>query len=289
MDPAQLLVQILNGVQFGFVLFLVASGLTLVFGIMGVINLAHGAFYMVGAYLAFWLVGLTGNLLFAIVLGLPMALALGLVIERLAIAPLYSRNHLDQVLLTFGLILVLDEAQQLLFGSDFHSVAVPAALAGSLPLTAAQDYPVYRLFVSGICLAVAIALSVMINRTRLGMAIRAGAANREMAEALGIDVRRLFAIVFALGVALAAFAGMVAAPISSVYPGMGERILIISFVVVVIGGIGSVKGAFVAAMLIGLADTFGKILVPEFASVVIYAVMALVLVLRPRGLFGRPA
>lgn len=289
MDGVQILVQILNGVQYGFLLFLVASGLTLVFGIMGVINLAHGAFYMIGAYLAFWLAALTGSLFVAIALGLPLALLLGLVIERSAIGFLYDRDHLDQVLLTFGLILILDEAQLLLWGSDFHAVAVPELLAGSLPLTADQDYPIYRLFVSSVCLAVAIGMSLLISRTRLGMSIRAGAANREMAEALGVDVRRLFTIVFAFGVGLAAFAGMVGAPVSSVYPGMGERILIVSFVVVVIGGIGSVRGAFIAAMIVGLADTFGKVLVPDVASMIVYALMAAVLVWRPHGLFGRPA
>ncbi len=289
MDPVQILVQVLNGVQYGFLLFLVASGLTLVFGIMGVVNLAHGAFYMVGAYLAFWLSGLTGHLFLGLLIGLPIAVVLGVVIERGAIAFLYDRDHLDQVLLTFGLILILDEAQQLLFGSDFHAVTPPGWLSGSLPLTEGQDYPVYRLFVSAVCLVVAAGLSLLITRTRLGMAIRAGATNRQMAEILGINVRRLFTIVFALGVGLAAFAGMVAAPVSSVYPGMGERILIVSFVVVVIGGIGSVRGAFVAALLVGLADTFGKVLVPDIASMVIYAVMAAVLVWRPQGLFGRPA
>ncbi len=283
------LVQALNGVQYGFLLFLVASGLTLVFGIMGVINLAHGAFYMLGAYLVFWLAGETGSLFAAIALGVPVMLVLGLVVERLAISFLYDRDHLQQVLLTFGLILILDDVQQILWGTGFHGVATPAALAGSIPLTADQDYPVYRLFISAVCLAVAAGLYGLIARTRIGMAIRAGAADRETAEALGVNVRRLFTLVFALGVGLAAFAGMIGAPISSVYPGMGDRILIVSFVVVVIGGIGSVKGAFVGAMLIGLADTFGKVLVPEVASMVIYALMAAVLMVRPQGLFGRAA
>ena len=287
MTADAILVQILNGVQYGFLLFLVASGLTLVFGIMGVINLAHGAFYMIGAYLAFWLAGETGSLFAAIALGVPLMLAFGLMVERLAISVLYERDHLQQVLLTFGLILILQEGQRMIWGSGFHGVAPPPALAGSIPLTEAQDYPVYRLFISGVCLAVALGLYGLIARTRLGMAIRAGAADRETAAALGVDVRRVFAVVFTLGVGLAAFAGMIGTPVSSVYPGMGERILIVSFVVVVIGGIGSIKGAFVGAMLVGLADTFGKVLVPEVASMVIYAVMAAVLVLRPQGLFGR--
>ncbi len=287
MDLAQFLVQALNGVQYGLLLFLVASGLTLIFGIMGIINLAHGAFYMIGAYLAYWLVGWTNNLFAGVLLGIPIAVAVGLVIERLLISRLYRRDHLDQVLLTYGLILILDEAQRILWGSDFHGVPVPEILAGSVPLTGNQAYPVYRLFISLVCLGVAAGLSLLITRTRLGMMIRAGASNPEMASSLGINIGKVFAVVFAMGVALAAFSGMIGAPVSSVYPGMGDRVLIISFVVVVIGGIGSVKGAFVGAMLIGLADTFGRVLVPDFASMVIYALMALVLLWRPQGLFGR--
>jgi branched-chain amino acid transport system permease protein len=287
MDISSFLVQALNGVQYGFLLFLVASGLTLVFGIMGIINLAHGAFYMLGAYTVFWLVGYTDNLFVAIVLGLAIMLAFGYLLERAAISFLYKRDHLYQVLLTYGLILILDEMQRIFWGTDFHSVPVPQALNGSIPLTETQVYPVYRLFISVMCMAVAAGLYLLIGRTKLGMMIRAGASNREMAQVLGIDIGRVFAIVFSIGVALAAFSGMIGAPVSSVYPGMGEQILIVSFVVVVIGGIGSVKGAFVGAMLIGLADTFGRVLLPDFASVVVYAVMAVVLLWRPQGLFGR--
>jgi branched-chain amino acid transport system permease protein len=287
MDISSFLVQALNGVQYGFLLFLVASGLTLVFGIMGIINLAHGAFYMLGAYTVYWLVGYTDNLFVAIVLGLAIMLAFGYLLERAAISFLYKRDHLYQVLLTYGLILILDEMQRILWGTDFHSVPVPQALNGSIPLTETQVYPVYRLFISVMCMAVAAGLYLLIGRTRLGMMIRAGASNREMAQVLGIDIGRVFAVVFSIGVALAAFSGMIGAPVSSVYPGMGEQILIVSFVVVVIGGIGSVKGAFVGAMLIGLADTFGRVLLPDFASVVVYAVMAVVLLWRPQGLFGR--
>jgi branched-chain amino acid transport system permease protein len=242
---------------------------------------------MIGAYLAYWLVGWTGSLLAGVLLGIPIAVAVGLLIERLLIARLYRRDHLDQVLLTYGLILILNEAQRILWGSDFHGVPVPETLAGSVPLTENQAYPVYRLFISVVCVAVAAGLSLVIARTRLGMMIRAGASNREMASALGVNIGAVFAVVFALGVALAAFSGMIGAPVSSVYPGMGDRVLIISFVVVVIGGIGSVKGAFIGALLIGLADTFGRVLVPDFASMVIYALMAVVLLLRPQGLFGR--
>ncbi|MCH8000049.1 MAG: branched-chain amino acid ABC transporter permease [Proteobacteria bacterium] len=287
MDISLFLVLALNGIQYGFLLFLVASGLTLVFGIMGIINLAHGAFYMLGAYTVYWLVGYTDNLFVAIVLGLVIMLAFGYLLERSAISFLYKRDHLYQVLLTYGLILVLDEMQRIFWGTDFYSVPVPQILSASVPLTETQDYPVYRLFISVMCMAVAAGLYLLIGRTRLGMMIRAGASNREMAQVLGIDIGRVFAIVFSIGVALAAFSGMIGAPVSSVYPGMGEQILIVSFVVVVIGGIGSVKGAFVGAMLIGLADTFGQVLLPDFASVVVYAVMAVVLLWRPQGLFGR--
>ncbi|MCH7794199.1 MAG: branched-chain amino acid ABC transporter permease [Proteobacteria bacterium] len=287
MDISLFLVLALNGIQYGFLLFLVASGLTLVFGIMGIINLAHGAFYMLGAYTVYWLVGYTDNLFVAIVLGLVIMLVFGYLLERSAISFLYKRDHLYQVLLTYGLILILDEMQRIFWGTDFYSVPVPQILSASVPLTETQDYPVYRLFISVMCMAVAAGLYLLIGRTKLGMMIRAGASNREMAQVLGIDIGRVFAIVFSIGVALAAFSGMIGAPVSSVYPGMGEQILIVSFVVVVIGGIGSVKGAFVGAMLIGLADTFGRVLLPDFASVVVYAVMAVVLLWRPQGLFGR--
>ena len=287
MDLTTFLIQTLNGVQYGFLLFLVASGLTLIFGIMGIINLAHGAFYMLGAYIVYWLMGYTDNLLIAVLVGLPIMLAVGYLIERFAISYLYDRDHLYQVLLTYGLILIFNELQKIFWGTDFYSVLVPSVLGGSVTLTETQVYPVYRLFISLICMTIAAGMYVLIGRTRLGMMIRAGASNREMAQVLGINIGRVFAIVFSLGAALAAFAGMVGAPISSVYPGMGDQILIISFVVVVIGGIGSIKGAFVGAMLIGLADTFGQVLLPDFASVVVYAVMALVLLWRPQGLFGK--
>jgi branched-chain amino acid transport system permease protein len=287
MDFTYYLIQTLNGLQYGFLLFLVASGLTLVFGIMGVINLAHGSLYMVGAYLAYWLNAQLGNFFLAVLLAIPISVGLGLVIERLGISYLYRRDHLYQVLFTYGLILVLNEMRSILWGDDVHGVPVPAMFADSIWLTDTQAYPVYRLFISLVCIAVALILYLVIQRTRLGMTIRAGASNREMVQALGIDVNRLFAIVFGMGAALAAFAGMIAAPVSSVFPGMGEHVLIISFVVVVIGGVGSIKGAFVGAMLIGLADTFGTVFLPEAAGVVVYALMALVLLWRPQGLYGR--
>jgi branched-chain amino acid transport system permease protein len=259
----------------------------LIFGIMGVINLAHGSFYMIGAYLAFSLSSLTGSLWLAIPLGILLAAALGLVLEWALISRLYRRDHLYQVLLTFGLILIFEELRSIVVGDDVHSVAIPAALAASLPLTDTLSYPVYRLFISAVCLALAALMYVTIQKTRFGMMIRAAASNPEMATSLGLDIRWIHALVFAAGVALAAFAGMVAAPVSSVFPGMGNQVLIVCFVIVVIGGIGSLKGALVAALLIGFADTFGKVLVPEFASIAVYLLMAVVLLFRPLGLFGR--
>ena len=281
------LIQILNSVQYGLLLFLVASGLTLIFGIMGVINLAHGSFYMIGAYLAFTLSSLTGSLWVAIPLGIVLAAALGLVLEWALISRLYRRDHLYQVLLTFGLILIFEELRSIIVGDDVHSVAIPAALAASLPLTETLSYPVYRLFISAVCLALAALMYLTIQKTRFGMMIRAAASNPEMATSLGLDIRWIHALVFAAGVALAAFAGMIAAPVSSVFPGMGSQVLIVCFVIVVIGGIGSLKGALIAALLIGFADTFGKVLFPDYASIAVYLLMAVVLLFRPLGLFGR--
>jgi branched-chain amino acid transport system permease protein len=281
------LIQILNSVQYGLLLFLVASGLTLIFGIMGVINLAHGSFYMIGAYLAFTLSSLTGSLWLAIPLGIVVSAALGLVLEWALISRLYRRDHLYQVLLTFGLILVFEELRSIIVGDDVHSVAIPAVLAASLPLTDTLSYPVYRLFISAVCLALAALMYVTIQKTRFGMMIRAAASNPEMATSLGLDIRWIHALVFAAGVALAAFAGMIAAPVSSVFPGMGSQVLIVCFVIVVIGGIGSLKGALIAALLIGFADTFGKVLFPDYASIAVYLLMAVVLLFRPLGLFGR--
>jgi branched-chain amino acid transport system permease protein len=289
MDAYTLLIQLLNGVQYGLLLFLVASGLTLIFGIMGIINLAHGSFYMIGAYMAFSLASLTGSLFVAIVVGIVLSALLGVVLEWALFSRLYERDHLEQVLLSYGLILVFEELRSLIVGNDVHGVAVPALLASSIPLTATLSYPVYRLFMSAVCLVLAGALYVLIHRSRLGMMIRAGASNREMVAALGINIRLVYRLVFALGVALAAFAGMIAAPVSSVYPGMGTQVLIICFVVVVIGGIGSIWGALGAALLIGLADTFGRILVPQAAGVTVYVLMAAILLWRPDGLFRRPA
>jgi len=284
MDLQIFLIQVLNSIQYGLLLFLVASGLTLIFGIMGVINLAHGSFYMLGAYAAFVLSGLTGGLLWAIVLGVPLAVLFGYVLEWIFFSFLYRRDHLQQVLLTYGLILVFEEVRSLAVGDDVHGVAVPAALASSIPLGSAMSYPVYNLVISAACVIVAALLFVLLRRTRLGMMIRAGASNREMVRSLGIEIDFLFRVVFALGVALAAFAGMINAPASSVYPGMGSQVLIICFVVVVIGGIGSVTGALIAALAIGFVDTFGKVFLPDYSGVLVYLLMAVVLVWRPEGL-----
>jgi branched-chain amino acid transport system permease protein len=287
MDPAIFLIQVLNGVQYGLLLFLVASGLTLIFGIMGIINLAHGSFYMLGAYLAFSLTRFIPNFWLSIVVGIALAFAVGIILEWLVMRLLYHRDHLYQVLLTYGLILIFEELRSLVWGDDVHGVPVPAALAFSIPLTDTLSYQVYRLAMSAICLAIAFGMYWLIQRTRLGMMIRAGSVNRDMVQSLGINIGLVYRLVFALGLALAALAGMLAAPVSSVYPGMGNQVLIISFVVVVIGGIGSVKGALVAALAIGLADTFGKVLAPQIAGMVVYLLMAAVLLWRPQGIFGR--
>jgi branched-chain amino acid transport system permease protein len=278
------LIQLLNAVQYGLLLFLLSSGLTLIFGIMGVINLAHGSFYMVGAYLAFWFAKFTGSLWLATPIAVAIAFGIGLLLETAIFSRLYKRDHLYQVLLTFGLILVFEELRSILFGDDVHGVAVPELLNFSIPLTETLSYPVYRLFVTGVCLVLAGLLYFVIHRTRVGMMIRAGNSNREMAATLGVNIPLLFALVFALGMALAAFAGAIAAPISSVYPGMGNQILIICFVVVVIGGIGSINGALIASLAIGLADTLGKVIAAEYSAVAVYVVMAAILVWRPQGI-----
>ena len=290
MDLATFLVQCLNSLQYGLLLFLVASGLTLIFGIMGVINLAHGSFYMIGAYMAYALAPIVANTVgggfFAtLAVGLVLAVALGYVLEWAFFSFLYEREHLQQVLMTYGLILVFEELRSILVGDDVHGVAPPAWLAGSIPLGELMTYPVYRLFMSAVCLALAGGMWFVLARTRLGMTIRAGSTNREMVQSLGIDIQFLYRVVFAAGVALAVFAGMVAAPASSVYPGMGNQVLIICFVVVVIGGIGSIRGALLAALLIGFVDTFGKVVFPQAAGVLVYVLMALILLWKPDGLF----
>jgi branched-chain amino acid transport system permease protein len=285
MDFANLLIQILNSVQYGLVLFMLAAGLTLIFGIMGVVNLAHGSFYMLGAYLAYSLSGLFGSLTLAILGGAVLSVVFGLALEWLLFRHFYQRDHLDQVLLTFGLIYIFEEVRSMLWGDDVHGVPIPDLLGASIPLTDTLSYPVYRLFMSGVCIVLAIGLYLLISKTRLGMKIRAGAFNRDMTESLGINIKLIHAIVFALGVALATVAGMVAAPISSVYPNMGSQVLIMCFVVVVIGGIGSVRGALISALLVGLVDTFGKVLLPQVSGMLVYMLMAAVLLWKPEGLF----
>jgi branched-chain amino acid transport system permease protein len=290
MDLSTFLIQCLNALQYGLLLFLVASGLTLIFGIMGVINLAHGSFYMIGAYMAFALSPVVastfgGGFFSVLVVGTVLAVLLGYGLEWVFYSYLYEREHLQQVLMTYGLILVFEEARSLLLGDEVHGVAVPALLAGTLPLGELMTYPVYRLFISAVCIALALGMYVVFAKTRLGMMIRAGSSNREMVQSLGIDIKFLYRVVFAAGVAIAALAGMVAAPVSSVYPGMGGSVLIICFVVVVIGGIGSIRGALLAALLIGFVDTFGKVLLPQAAGVLVYVMMALILLWKPDGLF----
>ncbi|RJG14984.1 branched-chain amino acid ABC transporter permease [Massilia cavernae] len=287
MDFPTFLAQCLNAVQYGLLLFLVASGLTLIFGIMGVINLAHGSFYMIGAYLAWGLAPLFGDqFLLQLLAGMALAALLGFVLEWLFFSYLYQRDHLQQVLMTYALILVAEEVRSIVAGNDVHGVQVPGWLSGSVDL-GLMSYPVYNLFACAACLLVALGLYLVVNKTRLGMMIRAGASNRDMVRSLGINVTLLYRIVFAAGVALAALAGMIAAPMSSVYPGMGGGILIICFVVVVIGGIGSISGALAASLLVGLVDTFGKVFFTQFSGLSVYLLMALILIWRPQGLVSK--
>ncbi|MFZ4062902.1 MAG: branched-chain amino acid ABC transporter permease [Polynucleobacter sp.] len=290
MDYSTFLIQSLNAIQYGLLLFLVASGLSLIFGIMGVINLAHGSFYMIGAYLAFGLAPIVsdifgGGFIATLVFGVIASAVFGYLLEWAFFSYLYTRDHLQQVLMTYGLILVFEEIRSLLIGDEVHGVKPPTWLEGSIPLTDVMVYPTYRLFISAMCIALAIGMYLVFTKTKLGMMIRAGSVNREMTQSLGINIKFLYRVVFAAGVAIAAFAGMVAAPVSSVYPGMGGGILIICFVVVVIGGIGSIKGALVASLLIGFVDTFGKVALPEAAGVLVYVLMAVILLWKPNGLF----
>jgi branched-chain amino acid transport system permease protein len=302
MSTGLFLVQTLNGLQFGILLFLIAAGLTLVFGVMDFINLAHGVQYMVGAYLAATFAALTGNLFLGLALTLPAALAFGLLLEVLIFRHLYDRDHLEQVLATFGLILFLNQAVRLVWGAAPLGVPVPELLSGSMELMPGLLYPVYRLAIIGAGLATAVLLYLLTTRTRIGMLVRAGATNAQMVSALGVDIRRLFMIVFGFGAMLAGFAGAMVAPILSVEPGMGDNLLILTFVVIVIGGIGSIRGAFIAALMIGLIDTLGRSFGPQLlrlvlepaaasqtgrslAPMLIYILMALVLFVRPAGLF----
>ncbi|MGO4474979.1 branched-chain amino acid ABC transporter permease [Massilia sp. 2TAF26] len=285
MDFPTFLVQCLNAIQYGLLLFLVASGLTLIFGIMGVINLAHGSFYMIGAYLAYLLAPMFGDhFITMLVAGMLMAAAFGFVLEWVFFSFLYGRDHLQQVLMTYALILVFEELRSILVGNEVHGVQAPSWLAGGISLGGMMTYPAYNLFASAACLAVAFALYWVVNRTRLGMMVRAGASNRDMTRGLGINIRLLYRAVFAGGVALAALAGMIAAPAASVYPGMGGGVLIMCFVVVVIGGIGSISGALLAALLVGFVDTFGKVFFAQLSGIGVYVLMAVILIWRPQGL-----
>jgi branched-chain amino acid transport system permease protein len=302
MGTALVLEQGLNGLQFGLMLFLMAAGLTLVLGIMDLINLAHGSLYMVGAYLAAAIAGATGSFLLAVPLAALATAALGALLEAGLLRRLYRRDHLSQVLATFAVLLICNEAVRIIWGPQPIQLAMPAALSGPVRIAPGLEYPAYRLFLIGAGLAVALLLYLGVTRTRAGMWVRAGASHREMAEAMGVDVRRLFTLVFACGAALCAIAGALLGPLLAVQVGMGESILIPAFVVVVIGGIGSVRGALVGALLVGMVDTAGRTLLPlalrelvspasaasvgpAAASILIYVLMAAVLFWKPQGLF----
>jgi len=281
------LAQLLNGVQYGLLLFLIASGLTLIFGVMGIINLAHGSLFMIGAYTAFLVARQWGSVWLALPVGMVGGILLGVLLERGLFRFFYAREHLDQVLLTFALILLFEEGRSLLVGNDFYSVPVPRAFDFSVPITAGFSYSAYRFAVIAVCLALAGLLFYWIERTKMGAIIRAAAEKPEMVDVLGIDARRVHMTVFAIGTALALVAGVLAAPLYSVYPNMGDGFLIISFVVVVIGGLGSVSGALWSALVIGLVDTLGKAYAPKVAGLAVYVLMAAVLLWRPSGLFGQ--
>jgi branched-chain amino acid transport system permease protein len=297
-----LFVQALNGIQFGLILFLIAAGLTLVFGVMDFINLAHGVQYMLGAYLTAAFTALTGSFALGLGAALISALVVGLVLEVLVFRHLYDRPHLDQVLATFGVIIFLSEAVRIIWGVAPLSVEIPDALSGSVEIVDGLLYPVWRLVIIAAGLGVGLLLFVVVNHTRLGMLIRAGATNAPMVSALGVDIRLLFTLVFGFGAMLAGFAGGMIAPILSVEPGMGDSVLILAFVVIVIGGIGSIRGAFIAALVIGLVDTLGRLIAPvllrlildpsaasqtgrALAPMLVYILMAATLAIRPAGLF----
>jgi branched-chain amino acid transport system permease protein len=293
--------QSLNGLQFGLMLFLLAAGLTLVFGIMDMINLAHGSLYMLGAFLASTFVSLTGSFTAGVLLAVPATAVLGMILEISVLRTLYARDHLSQVLATFALILILNEAVRLVWGSD-APLAMPAALSGPVELFPGLSYPAYRLVIIAVGLFIALLLYFLVTKTRVGMLVRAGASNREMALAMGVNIKLLFTLVFGAGAALCAVAGAMLAPLFAVQVGMGENILILAFVVIVIGGTGSIRGALVGAVLVGVVDTIGRAFLPlafglvfqprvasaagpAIASVSIYLLMAVILYFRPKGLF----
>jgi branched-chain amino acid transport system permease protein len=296
------LVQLLNGLELGMLLFLVSAGLTLIFGVMGFISLAHGALYMVGAYLVFTFTAATGSFFLALILVFPAMLLFGLGLDALVFRHFYDRDHLDQVLVTFGLIVILDECVKMIWGRAPLSVPIPASFSGSIVLMDGLLYPVFRLAIIGAGLLVAVVLSILVSHTRAGMLVRAGATSAPIVAALGVNIRGLFMLVFGVGAMLAGFAGSMAAPIFALEPGMGDAFLILAFVVIVTGGIGSVRGAFIASLLVGLVDTLGRSFAtdilklmmsssaasrigPALASMSIYLLMAAVLFFRPAGLF----
>ncbi|HSE77889.1 MAG TPA: branched-chain amino acid ABC transporter permease [Alphaproteobacteria bacterium] len=284
--------QVINGLQLGVMLFLMAAGLTLVFGIMNMVNLAHGSLYMMGAFYCATLAQWTGSFFVAALFALPAAALTGVAVELIALRTLYSRDHLDQVLATFGLILFFNELVRVVWGPVAIFMDIPPLLSGGVEIVPGAPYPVFRLFVIVVGIAVAVFLWWLITRTRLGMLIRAGATNREMIGALGVDIKLLYTLVFALGAALAGLAGLMAGPLYVVEIGMGDAVLIKTFVVIVIGGIGSIRGAFIAALVVGVVDTFGRVLPAQvglpnaLSEMAIYILMAAVLFWRPRGLFA---
>jgi branched-chain amino acid transport system permease protein len=294
--------QCLNGVQLGMLLFLLAAGLTLIFGIMDLVNLAHGSLYMLGAYFAATFAEATGSFVIGAILALVATFVSGVILEIIAIRPLYARNHLDHVLGTFGLLIFFNDLVRLIWGPAGMTLSLPSEMLNAVQILPGVYYPVYRLVIIAVTLAVAALLYVVVMRTRLGMLIRAGASNREMVGALGINIKLLYTLVFGFGAVLAGLAGLMQAPISIVQIGMGENILILAFVVIIIGGIGSIRGAFVAAIIVGLIDTIGRIFLPDalllvlstnsaltlgraLSSMSIYMLMAAILVFRPEGLF----
>ena len=301
-DWALLVTQILNGLQLGILLFLLAAGLTLVFGIMDFVNLAHGSLYMMGAYFCATLTYALDSFLLALVLSVPLTFAVGILVEVLVIRHLYRRDHLDHVLATFGLILVFNSGVHLIWGAEGNPIPLPKYLIGLVELLPGVVIPIYRLLIIATGLATAGAMYYLVQHTRLGMRIRAGASNRDMVGALGVDIKTLFTLVFGLGAALAGLAGMMIAPITEANIGMGDDILIVAFVVIIIGGIGSVRGAFVAALVVGLIDTMGRAFLdgvlkvfmsilnaetaaPALSAMLIYILMAAILYFRPQGLF----
>jgi branched-chain amino acid transport system permease protein len=294
--------QTINGIQLGMLLFLLAAGLTLIFGIMDLVNLAHGSLYMLGAYFAATFAEATDSFVLGAILGLAATFVAGVVLEVIAIRPLYGRNHLDHVLGTFGILIFFNDLVRLIWGPGGMTLSLPSEMLNAIEVLPGVFYPVYRLVIIAVTLTVALLLYFTVMRTRLGMLIRAGASNREMVGALGINIKLLYTLVFGLGAALAGFAGLMQAPILTVQIGMGENILILAFVVIIIGGVGSIRGAFVAAILVGLIDTIGRAFVPDMlrsvlsasaastlgpalASMLIYLLMAGILVFRPEGLF----